>query len=938
MDTPVVTFTVNANGATNVPINTKVGVFFTEPMNPSTLNTSTFTLMQGSTPVSGTVNYNGSGLTFTPAATLTPNTFYTATITTGAQDMSGKALANPYVWSWTTGSAPDVTPPMVVSTINANGATNVSTNTKVGAFFTEAIDPSTITSTTFTLMQGTTPVAGTVKGVAFAVTFTPTSYLTANTVYTATLTTGVKDMAGNALAAPYTWSWTTNAVPDITPPTVSSTIPVNNGTSMSINSALAAVFSEAMDPSTVSSATFTLMQGTTLIPGTVTYLGMTAAFVPTTPLAYNTVYTAAINTGVQDLAGNDMAANYQWSFTTYDNSGSGGGTLSSDKAITSYSFVLPAVTGVVNESAKTIAVTVPVGTNLTALVATFSTTGTGVKVGTTVQTSTATSNNFTNPVAYIVTAADASTATYTVTVTIASSSAKAITAYSFASYTGAVGTINETAKTIAVTVPFGTPLTALVATFTTTGAAVNVGTTVQTSLSTPNNFASPVAYVVTAGDASTATYTVTVTIASNSAKAITAYSFAGYTGAAGTINETAKTIAVTVPFGTPLTALVATFATTGTGVKVGTTVQVSATTPNNFTAPVAYIVTAGDASTATYTVTVTIAANSAKAITAYSFALYAGATGTINETAKTIAVTVPNGTPLTALVATFTTTGTGVKVGTTVQTSAATPNDFTSPVVYTVTAGDASTVTYTVTVTVTLPPNPTAPVLGEAGRFVILASQKVTTTGTTAVSNGAIGIIDQARSYYAGFTPGATPGSFTQLTNGLSYAHDDITPFTYPSPYASTIAFLNQVRTDLGVAYTFLAADPNPGAPTQACPISLASLTLTRGVYKTASDVTLTGGNLTLDAQNDPTSVFIISIGGNFTTGSGGNIILKNGALASNVFFRVAGITVIGGGTSFYGNVFSWQQVNVLSGANITGRLFSVNEQVTLISDTITAP
>jgi len=90
-------------------------------------------------------------------------------------------------------------------------------------------------------------------------------------------------MAGNALAAPYTWSWTTSAVPDITPPTVSSTIPVNNGTSMSINSALAAVFSEAMDPSTVSSATFTLMQGTTLIPGTVTYLGMTAAFVPTTP-------------------------------------------------------------------------------------------------------------------------------------------------------------------------------------------------------------------------------------------------------------------------------------------------------------------------------------------------------------------------------------------------------------------------------------------------------------------------------------------------------------------------------------------------------------------------------------------------------------------------------------------------------------------------------
>jgi len=696
------------------------------------------------------------------------------------------------------------------------------------------------------------------------------------------------------------------------------------------------------------------MQGATLIPGTVTYLGVTAAFVPTTALAYNTVYTATITTGAKDLAGNAMAANYQWSFETNNNGGGGGGTLSSDKAITSFSFIMPAVTGVINETAKTVIMTVPVGTNLTALVATFTTTGTGVKVGTMSQTSAATPNNFTNPLAYVVTAADASTATYTVTVAIASSSAKAITAYSFAGYTGAVGTIDEAAKTIAVTVPFGTPLTALVATFTTTGAIVNVGTTVQTSLSTPNNFASPVAYVVTAGDASTATYTVTVTIASNSAKAITAYSFAGYTGAAGTINETAKTIAVTVPFGTPLTALVATFATTGTGVKVGTTVQVSATTPNDFTNPVAYIVTAGDASTATYIVTVTIASNSAKAITAYSFASYTGAIGTINETAKTIAVTVPSGTPLTALVATFTTTGTGVKVGTTVQTSAATPNDFTNPVAYIVTAGDASTVTYTVTVTVALPPNPTAPVLGEAGRFVILAPEAVTGGAGSTISNGDLGLTHEARSYYAGFTPSGSQGAFTQLTNGMSYAPDDTNPLPFPYPlhystptvgatWTTTGAMLTQSKTDVGVAFTFLAADPNPGAPTQVCPIELGNKTLTRGVYKTGSSVTISTGDLTLDAQGDPNSIFIFNISGNLSTippsGNptlGGNIKLINGAQAKNVYWSTGGYTSIGAGTQFKGSVFAWTDVNVLAGATVTGSLFSSTTQVTLISDTIT--
>jgi len=233
--------------------------------------------------------------------------------------------------------------------------------------------------------------------------------------------------------------------------------------------------------------------------------------------------------------------------------------------------------------------------------------------------------------------------------------------------------------------------------------------------------------------------------------------------------------------------------------------------------------------------------------------------------------------------------------------------------------------------------NPTAPVLGETARFVILASQKVTTTGVTAISGGDIGIEDQARTYYEGFTAGAAPGQFIELTNGLSYAHDDIAPFTYPAPYASTIAFINQVRTDLGIAYTYLAADPNPGAPTQVCPIELGGQTLTRGVYKTAANVVIQAGDLHLDAQGDPNSVWIFSIGGTLTTGApGGKIFLDNGALAKNVYWRTAGITVIGAGTTFYGNVFAWQQVNVLAGANITGRLFSVNEQVTLISDTVT--
>ncbi|MCK9389474.1 MAG: DUF5018 domain-containing protein, partial [Sulfuritalea sp.] len=371
------------------------------------------------------------------------------------------------------------------------------------------------------------------------------------------------------------------------------------------------------------------------------------------------------------------------------------------KAVTALSFAgFPGAAAVIDETAKTIAVTVPSGTNVTALVSKFAITGATVKVGTTVQTSGVTANDFTNPVAFTVTDANSDTATYIVAVTVASATAKAITALSFAGLPGAAAVIDETAKTIAVTVPSGTNVTALISKFAITGASVKVGTTVQTSGVTANDFTNPVAFTVTDANGVTATYTVAVTVAAASAKASTAFSFAGIPGAAGTIDEAAKTVVVTVPFGTDVKALAATFATTGASVKVGTTVQTSGVTANDFTNPVAFTVTAADGTTATYTVTVAVAPSSAKALTAYSIAGFPAVAGTISEAAKTVVVTMPFGTDLTALVATFTTTGASAKVGAAVQTSTATANNFTSPVAYLVTAADGTTATYTVTVAV----------------------------------------------------------------------------------------------------------------------------------------------------------------------------------------------------------------------------------------------
>jgi hypothetical protein len=313
---PTVSFIVPANAATGVAIGGNIAAAFSEAMDPLTISTATFTLKQGTTVVTGTVTYAGVTATFNPLNNLAPSTTYTATITTGARDLAGNALAAAFVWSFETGATPNTTPPTVSSTVPANAATGVAIGGNIAAVFSEAMDPLTISTATFTLKQGTTVVTGTVTYAGVTATFNPLNNLAPLTTYTATITTGARDLAGNALATAFVWSFTTGAAPDTTRPTVSSTIPTNAATGVAISGKIAAVFSEAMDPLTISTASFTLKQGTMAVTGTVSYAGVTATFNPTTDLAPLTTYTATITTGAKDLASNALATNFVWSFTT----------------------------------------------------------------------------------------------------------------------------------------------------------------------------------------------------------------------------------------------------------------------------------------------------------------------------------------------------------------------------------------------------------------------------------------------------------------------------------------------------------------------------------------------------------------------------------------------------------------------------------------------
>lgn len=303
---PTVSSTTPAASAVGIARNTVVTASFSAAMSPTTITATTFTLLNGTTAVSGTVSYTGTTATFTPASILDASTVYTATITTGAKASTGSALAANKAWTFTT-----VGLPVASSTDPLDNATAVALGKVVAITFNGAMDPLTITATTFMLKQGTTAVAGVVAYSGTTATFTSTNALAANLVYTATVTTGAKNAAGDAILANKVWSFTTVGLSE-----ANATDPLDNAVGVAQNKVVSLTFSKAMNPLTITSSTFMLKQGTTAVAGAVAYSGTTATFTPTNALATNTVYTATVTTGAKDVAGDAIAANKVWSFTT----------------------------------------------------------------------------------------------------------------------------------------------------------------------------------------------------------------------------------------------------------------------------------------------------------------------------------------------------------------------------------------------------------------------------------------------------------------------------------------------------------------------------------------------------------------------------------------------------------------------------------------------
>ena len=307
-----------------VAIDSKITATFSKEMAPVTITTAgNFTLAcPAGTAVAGTVTYVASSrvATFSPTANLPAGTTCTATISTGAKDLAGNALAANFIWSFTTGVTADTTAPQLLTTGAFNGETNLPINRDSTATFTEAMDAATLATPaiTFTVKETVSgnPVAGVVTYSGNTATFNPTNDLLPGTQYTSTISASAKDLSGNALIGgtrPNPWVWTTAAsapVADTTAPTVTLTSPADLAIGVAVNSIINASFSEEMRQSTMINTNFTVTATVSgiAVGGTVGYdvQNHIATFTPLVALAPDTSYTATVTNNATDLAGNAL--------------------------------------------------------------------------------------------------------------------------------------------------------------------------------------------------------------------------------------------------------------------------------------------------------------------------------------------------------------------------------------------------------------------------------------------------------------------------------------------------------------------------------------------------------------------------------------------------------------------------------------------------------
>jgi hypothetical protein len=197
--------------------------------------------------------------------------------------------------------------------------------------------------------------------------------------------------------------------------------------------------------------------------------------------------------------------------------------------------------------------------------------------------------------------------------------------------------------------------------------------------------------------------------------------------------------------------------------------------------------------------------------------------------------------------------------------------------------------------------------LGTAGAYSVLGGSTVTNTGPTVLAAG-LGV--SPGTAITGFPPG--------IVSGTTHAAD---------------ANAAQAQADLTTAYN----DAAGRAKTADVSGDLVGQTLVAGIYKSTDTLSI-GGTLTLNAQGDPSSVFIFQVASTLITATSSHVALINGAQACNVYWQVGSSATLGTTSTMVGTVMALTSVTVTTGTLVQGRALARNGAVTLDNNVFQQP
>ena len=312
--TPSVQVAVPSTYTSNIPLNSIFDLQFNTPLNSATVNSTNVYIFDSSNsnvhiPVTLT-QPQPNEILMVPTSTLPVNHYLYVFIGSGLQSTTS-VPATQTQWYEYTGTTSDSTTPMVTSAVPYNGETGVGVNVQPGVIFSKPIDPNSVNSNTFQVLNGATPLVGSYwfNSGDTRVEFVPNAPLPANTLLTISLS-GVIDQVDKPVT--FSSTFTTGATPDVSAPTVLWTS-VASSESLPINAAITIQFSEPMDATTFSTGSngdiyiYDTLLGIR-VPATLTWNAtQTVAYLlPTSPLAAGREYYFYVNSGT-DIAGNQVS-------------------------------------------------------------------------------------------------------------------------------------------------------------------------------------------------------------------------------------------------------------------------------------------------------------------------------------------------------------------------------------------------------------------------------------------------------------------------------------------------------------------------------------------------------------------------------------------------------------------------------------------------------